>query len=204
MPEFFSGYLSGEYFTSANADWQIVMNTFDLETSHKFIIGRAVISPTMGIRGATIDQKINIQYNASLSTAQETLKNNFYGAGPSFGVNGALSLPYNVSFIGDISTALLWGNWNIKDTYSGPSAFLGAPTTITTSLNNSELGTLMFNYFLGLEWSHQLTASSSVAVRLGYEMQYWANQLRLVLFEQLPTHGDLTVQGLTCGIHFHF
>lgn len=204
-PEFFSGFLSGNFFFGANIDWQLVMNTIDLEASHKFNISKSVsIRPSIGIKGGTINQNINAQWNALIYTARENLENNFFGVGPSFGINAKWNVYKTFNLVGDFSTALMWGNWKVNDTYKRPSISLGpipiiTPTTITTNMNDSKLGTIMFDYFIGLEWTHQ--GRSRVTLQLGYEMQYWANQLRLPTFQQLPLHGDLTLQGGTCGIY---
>ena len=60
----------------------------------------------------------------------------------------------------------------------------------------------MLRYFAGIDWTYE--AKASVALKVGYEMQYWMNQLRLPLFQQVPVHGDLTLQGGTCGILIKF
>jgi hypothetical protein len=69
-------------------------------------------------------------------------------------------------------------------------------------MKDSSLGSLNLNYFLGLEWIHR--GDVTITARLGYELQWWANQQRLPTFQQLPMHGDLTLQGLTCGISVGF
>ena len=56
----------------------------------------------------------------------------------------------------------------------------------------------MLRSFLGLEWAHE--GDITIAARAGYELQWWANQQRLPMFQQLPMHGDLTLEGLTCGV----
>ena len=205
-PEFFSGFLSGDIFSSASVDWQIAMNTIDLAISHKLNLTKSLsISPSIGLREATINQTINTGWNATLFTiplysSTEVVKNNFSGVGPSFGLDGEWNFYKGFSFVGNFSTALIWGHWNVSDTYSRPTALSGLvkSTTITTKMTDAKLGTPMFQYFLGLQWSYQSTYQ--VKFLLGYEMQYWANQLRAPTFQLLPLHGDLTLQGGTCGI----
>lgn len=205
-PEFFSGFLSSDAFTSANINWQIAMNVVDLAISHPFNATTSwVIRPSIGIRGATINQTINSHWHATLFsvpvyTSTEIVKNNFTGIGPSLGINGIWNFYQHFSFVGDFSTALLWGRWNVTDTYLRPAALAGlvSATTITTRMTNSKLGTPMYQFFLGLQWAHESTYQ--VKFLLGYEMQYWANQLQAPTFQLLPLHGDLTLQGGTCGI----
>lgn len=207
-PEFFSGFLSQDVtklqgiYLGANLNWQLIMNTIDLEASHKVILGKSlIIRPSIGIKGASINQTIHANWNALVYVATEKVENNFLGAGPSFGIAGDWNLYGPLNLIGNFSTAFLWGRWNVNDTYKRPSALFGlvTPTTINTSMKRSMFGTLMLDYFVGLEWRH--SGRSHVTLQLGYEMQYWANQLRLPTFQQLPLHGDLTLQGGTCGIY---
>lgn len=205
-PEFFSGFLSSDNFSSARMNWQIAMNTIDLAISHAFNVTQSLtISPSVGLKEATINQTINTDLNASLFsipifTATEVVKNNFSGIGPSLGVNGQWNFYKDFSVVGDFSTAFMWGRWKIDDTYTRPSALYGLiqPATINTNTNDSKLGTAVFQYFLGLQWVYQ--ASYQVKFLLGYEMQYWPSQLRAPTFQLLPLHGDMTLQGATCGI----
>ncbi len=200
---FFSGsyFISNDLFFGANSSWQLVMNMFDLEVSHHFKPTPVLtFTPAIGIKGGTINQDINADWNAIIYTSTEKVKNNFTGFGPSFGLDAKWNVYKNFSLIGDISTAIMYGTWNVSDIYQRPSAFFGliTPTTIAASMNQSKLGTMMMDYYLGLEWVHQ--GQSRIALHLGYEMQYWPNQLRLIAIQQLPTLGDLTIQGATCGI----
>lgn len=212
FPEFFSGFLSGSClgnpnilgncFFGANSDWHLKFNTVDLEASHEFnIIKTLKIRPSIGIKAAEIDQTIDTNWDALLFTSTEKVKNDFRGIGPSFGLNGEWNFYKSFSLAANFSTALMWGNWDVKDVYKAPSALFGLipATTITSKMQDGKLGTAMFDYFLGLQWAYQ--GRSKMTLRLGYEMQYWKDQLRLLTFQQLPLHGDLTLQGATCGIY---
>lgn len=204
-PEFFSGFLSGNFFFGANLDWQLTMNMLDLEASHQFNLTNSLsLRPSIGIKGGTIKQTINAKWDALIYVATEKVENNFLGVGPSLGIEGKWNVYDSLNLVGDFSAALLWGNWNISDVYKRPSAFFGLikPATITSTMKNSKLGTLMLDYFLGLKWTYQ--GRSQITLQAGYEMQYWANQLRFLTFQQLPVHGDLTLQGGTCGIYIDF
>lgn len=200
---FFSGsfFISTDVFFGGSANWQLTMNMFDLEASHAFKpIPSLTFTPKVGVKGGSINQAIDAEWNAILFTATEKVTNNFMGIGPSFGLDSKWNAYQELNLVGNIAAAFMYGRWNVNDIYTRPSAFFGliTPTTISTSMNHSKLGTLMMDYYLGLEWTHK--GRSHVTVRLGYEMQYWANQLRLVTIQQLPTLGDLTIQGATCGI----
>ena len=79
--------------------------------------------------------------------------NNFTGVGPSFGLNAKWNAFKNFNLIGDVSTALMYGRWNESDIYNRPAAVFGVipAATIFTSMNQSKLGTLMMDYYLGLQ-----------------------------------------------------
>lgn len=205
IPEFFSGFLSGNFFFGANLNWQLTMNMVDIEVGRKLDIDESFsIRPSIGIKGGTINQTINCQWNAGFFSSTERVKNNFTGGGPSLGIDGKWNICNGFSLFGDFSTAFMWGNWKISDTYSRPSALGGfvTPTTIITSMNNSKLGTVMYRYRMGLEW--RCHEKLPLTLQLGYEMQFWPNQLRMPTFQQLPVHGDLTLQGGTCQLRIDF
>jgi hypothetical protein len=199
-PGSFSGFLSKDFFFGASSKWQLFLNMIDAEIGHQFNVGDTFsVRPSIGIKGGWINQTIHSKYDAYIYTSTDKIRNNFSGLGPSFGLETEWNIINNLDLIANFQTAFLWGSWDVEDIYSRPEAFFGlvTPTTIKTTLNNS-LGTIMFDYFLGLEWAHK--GKSQVTIRLGYEMQYWENQLRLTDFEQLPAHGDLILQGGTCRI----
>lgn len=200
---FFSGstLISGDVFFGGQVDWQLVMNMFDLEASHAFNPTNTLkFTPKVGVKGGSINQDINAKWDAIVYTSTENVTNDFTGIGPSFGLGAKWNFYQDLSAVADISTAFMYGRWNGRDNYKRPSALLGLipAHTITTSMNKSKLGTMMMDYYLGFEWVHQ--GKSRVTVQVGYEMQYWANQLRLIAIQQLPTLGDLTIEGATCGI----
>lgn len=204
---FFSGsyFISNDLYFASTANWNLNMNMVDLDVSHNFKPTPSVtLTPKIGLKGGSINQQINIDWNAILYNSTESVGNNFAGIGPSFGLDGKWNFYKELSIVGNISTALMYGRWNLSDTYQRPSAFFGliTPVTISTRANQSKLGAFMMDYFLGLEWMHQ--GQADVALRIGYEAQYWAGQLRLTAVQQLPTLGDLTLQGATCGISIGF
>jgi len=203
FPEFFSGFSSGNFFFGGGINWRLNMNMLDFDFGHKFAIGKSlIIRPAIGIKGGTINQTANCVWNAVLYNSTEQVKNNFMGIGPSFRLDSRWNVYKNFSLIGNFATALMWGNWKISDVYNRPNVPLVVnATTITTNMHNEQLGTMMFDYCLGLEWaSSSKPGKPEIKLQIGYEMQFWSNQLRLPTFQQLPVHGDLTLQGATCRI----
>ena len=94
----------------------------------------------------------------------------------------------------------MWGKWTCSDVYNST---LG--NTYVVNMNNSSLGSLTLDGFLGMGWEAYFSdCRSCLSVKLGYEMQIWINQFRLATFQLQRLHGDLTLQGLTLKCAFEF
>lgn len=211
VPEFFSGFLSGDafLFTNAAIDWQLAFNTIDLDVGHELVIGESLtLRPAVGIKAAVITQTIRSQWSDPilLLSATENVDHDFWALGPDFGISAYFDVPQvdGLRLVGSFSGAFLYGSWDVTDVFQRTDPFVApnATRTFTTSLQNSSLGTLMLRYFVGGEWTW--SGPAEVTARVGYELQWWANQQRLPTFQQLPMHGDLTLQGLTCGLSISF
>jgi hypothetical protein len=211
MPEFFSSFvnLKAWYVDRAAVRWDITLNQIDFEIGRAIAVGQsASVRPTMGLRAAFIDQKIRADWDTTFGSfsVTERIEHQFRGLGPTFGIDGRWQLSHgrNLSLVGSFSGSLLWGVWNVEDTYARNDTGFSLPAYggFTTSMKDSSLGTANLNAFLGLQWIHG--GVCTIAGRVGYELQWWANQQRLTAFQQLPMHGDLTIQGLTCGLAVGF
>jgi hypothetical protein len=211
MPESFSSFVSGDqyFFNRATIDWGITYNTIDLEAGRKFAVGdSAWIRPAFGVKTAIIQQKVQLNLsNPSLGiSAEDDVTHDFWGIGPSFSISAGWNIPKcnNLSLIGSFSGDLLFGQWNVNDAYTRTDnqTLLGVYGAFTTSMKDSCLGVPVLRYFLGLQWVHE--GNITITVRAGYELQWWANQQRMLTFQQLPMHGDLTLEGLTCGVSIGF
>jgi hypothetical protein len=219
VPEFFSGLVGSmadkvPLFNQGSIDWNLAYDTIDLEVGRSFAIGQwAWIRPSLGIKTAFIKQDVHLNLARPDATepllslsAEEDIAHDFWGIGPSFAVSGGWSLPRcrNLSLVGSFAADLLFGQWNVNDAYHRTD-LVPVPETyeaFTTSMTNSYLGTPVLRYFLGLQWVRQGTVCLNAYV--GYELQWWANQQRILAFQQLPMHGDLTFEGLTCGVSVGF
>lgn len=203
LPQFFNGFTTTSVYNMADIQWNIEMNQIDAKMGHRFYPqGSVMLHPSVGVKGATIRQSIHSSWQMNelgfvLYQATENLKNNFSGIGPVVGLDARWEFFKGLSLLGDFEAALLWGHWRISDDFYRPNSLFYAEKTIQ-SLTSDTLGSFMTGYFLGLEWAFEFKAQ--VKIKAGYELQFWANQLRLPIFQALPIHGDLTLQGATCGI----
>ena len=191
--------------SAGHIQWNILLNAIDWELGREFQTRKGVsFRPNLGIKGGWIHQTIHSQWSSAQFTATENLKNNFWGVGPKGGVDSNWNIVFvnNHSFdlFGDVSLALLGGSWTIKDLQktSMNSAISGInPTTWTA--------TLMFHGIMGFSWDVKLNKErSNLGVSVGYEFQYWFDQLKIFTFLEGTLHAALVLQGGTFDVHFNY
>lgn len=216
IPQFFNGFILGDFSHKAEIQWNLLYNMFDWELGRSYWVSKGLsFRPFLGLKGGWINQKIHSKWqvfqtgnspdtHAVNYTAIEDLKNNFWGIGPSGGINTKWNLNSSatqfVSFFGDFSLASLWGSWLCKEVYNNPT-----PIEMTLNMKRFTLGSLMCRGFLGLGWETDINQGRShFSTRVGYEMQIWFSQLRMPTLAILPLHGDLTIQGGTFNCRFDF
>jgi hypothetical protein len=203
--------LSGLSYESATIDWTIHFNMFDWELGRDFWISKALsFRPFLGIKGGWIDQSIHTKwYNPNLSGAQlfhigtENIKNDFWGVGPSGGINTEWNLlkgQNELYLFGDFSGAMMWGHWAFADVYEND-----LPQKVTNSLRNINSGASMFRTFMGFGWDYTSDKNRyRFSTKLGYEMQFWLDQLQFYSFIGGRLVNELTLQGGTLEFSFDF
>lgn len=213
LSEFFAGFVVDQDIALAGkVAWNILYNMFDVELGRKFLPSNSLsLRPFLGLKGGWIDQSIRSSWENLITDnvvtnlpSTENLKNNFWGVGPSAGLQTVWIVSQtrakSISLFGDFSSAMLWGTWICVDKYHNPS-----PRVISVNLKNATLGALMLSGFMGIGWDIGFQEGKyCISTKLGYEMQYWENQLRIPTFQLLRLHGDLTLQGGRLQCQFDF
>ena len=209
--QFFAGFINGDIANSAQIFWKLKFNMYDGELGYNFVFGdHLVIRPFLGLRGGWINQPLTYSANNVVLfgpggpfTSTESLLQKFWGIGPQFGANSlwtfAQSKIGSLSLFGDFSLATLWGHWSFCDKYANSTG-----QTFSVNLKDSTLGQLVLRGCAGFGWQGACTEKCDLTVQLGYELQWWVNQLRIPTFQQLPLHGDLTLQGGVFRCRFDF
>lgn len=210
--EFFAGFLSGDNPRSMSARWSLSFNLADWELGRSYCISKGLsLRPFLGLKAGWINQAICARYNDLIideaftnNYGKEYLKNNFFGIGPSGGLNSTWSLynrgSHSFGFFGDVATALLWGTWTCSDVYKNTLSY-----TSSVNTKKSSLGALACRGLMGLAWDTSIKADKShFTAKIGYEMQLWLNQLRINTFQLQRLQEDLTLQGITISCRFDF
>lgn len=206
----------GPFYDSAKIDWDFSFQTIDLELGRHFEIDKILtLRPFIGLKTAIIDQKIDSDWYGpktetlgvivpitSFSTANETLIQDFWGIGPSFGLDTQWPLyqamHQNLSLIGNFSGALLWGHWEFSDKYHN-----NTPVSITTNTDSFNGAETMVRGILGMEWSNRYS-EIDVTIRLSYEAQVWFNQMQYYNFNMGRLNNLMSIQGGNLGFNLKF
>lgn len=189
----------GPNYRSAGIQWKFEFDSIDAEVARPFYIDSFLeLRPVLGMKAAVIKQHIYSQWEnptipTTFTTGFETIKNDFWGIGPSLGLDSkwALFKGTRCAFhlFGDFSGALMWGHWKFHDVYEN-----NTPATVT--LNDSSLNSAatMARGLLGLEWTGGLS-DTAFKVRLGYEGQVWFDQLQYFALSTGRLNNLLSMQG---------
>ncbi len=202
------------YFDKGELKWNLRMNMFDWDLGRQFYVSKALIlRPLIGLKGGWIKQSIHTEWEKHISilgipvpvSAEDNLKNNFWGVGPKGGINTkwifAKSHCAFYSLFGDFAASFMWGHWTFKDKYQD--------TLFTTVLNksgrNRTLGAVVVQGFMGLGFDLNFDKDRShFAMKLGYEVQDWFNQYQVFDNATGTQSKDLVFQGLTFDARLDF
>jgi len=204
--------LTGIAYRRASIDWSIHYNIFDWELGRSFWVSKALsLRPFIGIKGGWIDQSIHSNWRDPVvaaadffDTGVENLKNNFWGIGPSAGLDTKWMVydarSHRLWLFGDLSGAIMYGHWTFSDAYHND-----IDQKVNVKLSHLNSGASMVRTWLGLGWDVTFSRGRyQFAAQLGYEMQFWFDQLQYYSFDDGRLVNELTLQGGTLELRFDF
>jgi len=213
-------------FTSGKNEWKIHYNMFDWELGRWYYVSKSLaVRPHVGVKGGWINQDVDYTFtDASVPQAvvhsKADLNNNFWGVGPSGGVNmmwvlgsAGARMEHRFSLFGDFAGALLYGHFDVDH----KSSTYNAAGAVTSGTNlgdlNRNLAVPVFQTQMGLSWDTGFNNSRNhFTFKVGYEFQYWFRQYQQVVPVLIDTvnysyrrvSDDLALQGLTVDFRFDF
>ncbi|WP_420421032.1 Lpg1974 family pore-forming outer membrane protein [Simkania sp.] len=199
-----------------STQWQVRLNTLDIESGYDYFFShRFSVRPNLGLKVAWIDMHYRVKYNTmaivhnfitdNLATGSGRGDSDYWSVGPRFGLDGYLHIGWGFSLYGKISGALLYGEFDAK--YRTVVDNLTDPTQdqdITVRQDSSYRLRPMSQLAMGLEWGYCFSQDYFLGLYIGWETQYWWNQLEIPFFASFQPDGDLTFSGLDVGIRFDF
>ncbi|MGC4006014.1 MAG: Lpg1974 family pore-forming outer membrane protein [Pirellulales bacterium] len=205
------GAAFGPHYRRAEMDWDFAFHTIDLEIGRTFAVSPSFsLRPFVGLKAAVIDQTMRSTWNSPIDTssttylfdsAVETLTHDYWGLGPSVGVNAEIPLyrgtRNTVGLYAAPSAALMYGHWSFSDRYQndGPTTTtIPTPTAVAIDTDPIDGASVMGRGTLGFAWTRTF-ARSSMTVRCGYEAQVWMNQMQFYSFNMGRLNNLTSLQG---------
>lgn len=207
--------LSGPSYERAHINWTIHFDMFDWDLGRNFWVSKSLaLHPFAGLKGGWIHQSIHSVWEnpafvgpqfvnpQPFGTGLEKVKNHFSGIGPSFGINSKWNLHESsrqlLNLFGDFSGALMWGHWMFRDFFDNDIG-----EHISVGMQNINSGATTIRAFMGLGWEIYWN-QWHLSTKLGYETQFWLNQLQYYSFIGGRLSHQLTLQGGTFEFAFDF
>lgn len=193
------GYPQNDIFYDAGQfKMDIDFNMFDWYLGKRFkVLPTLMLHPYLGVEGGWINQSIQADFQGFYITT-EKLKNNFWGAGPKFGIDGALSLlkqsNYSFDFIAGFSSAYLFGHWEITDIYTD-----NVPREIEVGVKDRNMGAVVMQGSMGISFTYQ-----EFFMALSYEINDWFDQGQIFDDATGGHDNDLIFQGLALRLRWNF
>lgn len=197
----------GPTYTNAGMEYDFSYNTVDFELGRKFKIDPILtLRPFIGLKTAFINQDMDTIWKnptpANFKTATEDLENDFWGIGPSVGLNSTwpvyTTTQHSLSVIGNFSGAYLWGRWKFADVFQDD-----IPQTISINFKDLNGASPMLKGMVGLTYSG-LLAKVNFNASIGYEAEVWFNQLQFYSFNGGRLNNLLALQGGVLDFTFNF
>lgn len=191
--------------SAANTNWCLRFNTIDLELAQNWLLCESVIlRPFLGFKWAQIKQRQDISYLGIENIGLDLIRiNNFHAIGPRIGLDEKWYVWRDFSVIGTISTALVYGTFNVNVT-NIISAEGVTDTLHPTFIECKKRLRPTLQILVGFGWDTLLYDDTLLEISAAFEAQQWWNQWQapttFATLSGFTPNGDLMLHGLT----FHF
>jgi hypothetical protein len=193
---------ASSFVDAAKARWRLHLGLVDLEWQKKWDVSPYfLIKPRLGIRFASIRQKLHIIYRGgSLFPGEEDIfssKNKYWGVGPEVGADLAWKLGNAWSLTGSSTFSGVTGGFYIHE---AEREYISRVKHLNF-FDCYGMGAIIWDYAIGIQWVRGITT-----LQASWEQHFFPSQNRLVHppVSQLIGTGDLAVSGLSIGAKFAF
>lgn len=200
--------------TRASENWKMNYNAIVLEMGRDYFVGCMIsLRPSIGIKGATINQSLFVRYEDIFLVNQMGIGpfigdqkykgfGNFFGIGPRMGISTEWDLFYNLNLFANASFTLFGGRFHSKATIVN----FGNGDDIRQNVTKDSrfLTRANADLLVGLGWGKCICDHYGLSLSLGYEIQYFWQQMEIP-FQGIPfPAGDLSFHGLNASLRFDF
>lgn len=209
--------------TRARASWKLDLDMVDLRMKTTFAPRSFLeLKPFIALSTAWVYQNFEINNSGGSSTQianavviddKIRMKNDFWGLGPKIGFNSMWILGRGFSILGDLDASFLYGWFDLHQKETVLLTGLSPAITFLDIDNNSfSLIRSTLHTMIGLKWDRMFACDRyHLSLEAGWETLYLFAQNQLLRFQtvsspgiNLPTRGDLTLQGLSLKAAFSF
>lgn len=209
--------------SSSKHHWSIHFGMFDWELGRwQYSSKKLALRPHVGVKGGWINQKRTTHttfHPANNQVDNGHFANDFWGVGPSVGVNTMWvlgntgnNMEHRFCLFGDAAGALMYGHFH--NSFAVPSKVAGSNETLKFTHLDRNLAVPMLQAMMGFSWDTGCNINGChFTFKVGYEFQYWFRQNQYVALKETPSTNtlgamrysdDLALQGVTGEFRFDF
>ena len=160
-----------------------------------------VLTPFAGLRYARIEQKLNTHFVSTVKgsdpdriTSTGHIKEDFWGIGPLFGLEGDWGMGCGFSLYGRVSLAFLYGNFHVR---SHQNEVFHTGTNINHLRHNTDAYQAVVDTGFGVRW-RTCVCDNPFTVQLGLEQHRYFNH------NQFCGYGDLSLDGVSLAVGYEY
>lgn len=213
------------FYERGKSRWQNQLNAWDLDLGRSFYVGKNfALKPVLGLKGALIRQHLQaFLYHSEMdriidgrnyvewNDISARFKSRFWGVGPKVGMDGKWNLGSGFSLYGGVDVAALYGQFQISGDIIALSTLdrVNDPSRVGENvgghINDSFYRLrMMADTKIGIQWSRCFWDWMNFCIHLGWEAQYWWQQMEFLNFKDISPDGDLSLTGIDAGLRFEF
>lgn len=201
---------SGAQFNEESANWEHDFNAIDLELGRNFFVSSCLkLRPNFGLKGTWQKQRVHAEglRFAGEDEVETTGKhhNHFWGVGMRGGLDTAWQFTTTTSLFGEMTGALLWGQFDMESRIEQNNLSTGGLTTLLDTATRFHSIKPVFEFYGGARWEDWFCCCAyHVALEVGWEIQWWGSQNQFYYLLTQTRLGDLILQGGTIKMRLDF
>lgn len=196
--------IAGDHVSFGKMHWKLHLDLIDLKFARDFTLGRFGLKPFISLTAGWINQDFDIQYTGGIFVSgidYIDMKNNYWGMGPTVGIDPRFYLGAGWSIYGSASICMLIGSFNEHQ----DETYLFSQRTHHQA-HPFHLGWIS-DLGVGLSWKYLIYDNRyALTFKAGWEYLVLFNQndLKQGQFHLVSHNRDLQLQGGTMSFRFDF